>query len=371
MNGCMGGKAEGYLCDGYLYLLKEPVKEKLLRSLEVQNAPVFKGQDPVWNEMALALAGAGLITTKAGAKEAGKKSCLFTIKTPQGQEKVIAIPVTSLAPHLTNQMAAKPIFPRSRFYSAMKLYGIDIGYGFTKVAGVDRIPRVIPSIVGSNEELSYRSDIGDRIKIAPLTLNGHSYLVGEAAKRFSRHRYRIFDSTWAESPYYLLLFVSALMMMKIDKSADEPAAVVTGLPVSHYTQERVKQLQNLLGQAHSVQTLSGENSVKVERVKVIPQPFGSYFDLLLNDEGKLKDPEKIRERVGIIDIGFQTTDLAMATPQFVEASSGSLEVGVRSVADQLSRDLSSQLLHHARYHRGGGGFASEISENLWREYRSF
>ena len=117
----------------------------------------------------------------------------------------------------------------------MKLYGIDIGYGFTKVAGVDRIPRVIPSIVGSNEEISYRSDIGDRMKIAPLTLNGHSYLVGEAAKRFSRHRYRIFDSTWAESPYYLLLFVSALMMMKIDKSADDSAAVVTGLPVSHYT----------------------------------------------------------------------------------------------------------------------------------------
>jgi hypothetical protein len=103
VNGCMGGKAEGYLCDGYLYLMKESVKEKLLRSLEVQNAPVFKGQDPVWNEMALALAGAGLITTKAGAKEAGKKSCLFAIKTPQGQEKVIALQVASLAPHLTNR----------------------------------------------------------------------------------------------------------------------------------------------------------------------------------------------------------------------------------------------------------------------------
>ena len=103
VNGCMGGKVEGYLCDGYLYLLKESVKKKLLRGLEVGTAPVFKGQDPVWNEMALALAGAGLITTKAGAKEAGKKSCLFTIKTPQGQEKVIAIPVASLAPHLTNR----------------------------------------------------------------------------------------------------------------------------------------------------------------------------------------------------------------------------------------------------------------------------
>ena len=93
VNSCMGGKAEGYLSDGYLFLFKEPVKEKLLRHLDTQDAPVFKGQDPVWNEMALALAGAGLITTKAGAKEAGKKSCLFTIKTPQGQEKTIAISV--------------------------------------------------------------------------------------------------------------------------------------------------------------------------------------------------------------------------------------------------------------------------------------
>src|SRR5215813_363938 len=142
------------------------------------------------------------------------------------------------------------------------------------------------------------------------------------------------------SPYYLLLFVSALMAMRVEKIADEPAAVVTGLPVSHYTQERVKQIQDLLNRADNVQILSGEAPVKVDRVKVIPQPFGSYFDLVLNEDGKLKEPEKIRQRVGIIDIGFQTTDLALAIPQFVEASSGSLVVGVRSVADQLSRDLA-------------------------------
>jgi hypothetical protein len=100
VNGCMGGKAEGYLSEGYLFLFKESVKEKLLGRLDSQDAPVFKGQDPVWNEMALALAGADLITTKVGERDAGKKSCLFTIKTSQGQEKAIAIPVSNLAPHL-------------------------------------------------------------------------------------------------------------------------------------------------------------------------------------------------------------------------------------------------------------------------------
>jgi hypothetical protein len=100
VNGCMGGTGEGYLTDGYVFLFKEPVKEKLLRHLDTQDAPVFKGQDPVWNEMALALAEEGLIATKVGEKDAGKKSCLFTIKTSQGQEKAIAIPVSNLAPHL-------------------------------------------------------------------------------------------------------------------------------------------------------------------------------------------------------------------------------------------------------------------------------
>jgi hypothetical protein len=100
VNGCMGGKAEGYLSDGYLFLFKEAVKEKLLGQVDTQEAPVFKGQDPVWNEMALALAGAGLITIKIGEKDAGKKSGLFTIKTSQGQEKAIAIPASSLTPHL-------------------------------------------------------------------------------------------------------------------------------------------------------------------------------------------------------------------------------------------------------------------------------
>jgi plasmid segregation protein ParM len=126
--------------------------------------------------------------------------------------------------------------------------------------------------------------------------------------------------------------------MRIDKSASEPAAVQA--PVSHFTWERVRQVQDLLSHSDNVRISSGEALIKVDKIKVIPQTFGSLFDLILNDEGKLKDPEKIRQRVGIIDIGFQTTDLALATPQFIESSSGSLDVGVRSVANQLSRDLS-------------------------------
>lgn len=219
----------------------------------------------------------------------------------------------------------------------MKTFGVDVGYGYTKAAGPEKTV-IIPSIVGSNEAPSYRSDVGDRIKIIPLTVNGHSYLVGEAAKRFSRHHYRIFDSAWSESPYYLLLFLSALLQMT--KEAEEPLGIVTGLPVNHYTPERAKQIEGLLARTHNVSTPAAKFSLDVARVKVIPQPFGSFFDLLLEDGGRLKDPDRTRERVGIVDIGYQTTDMALATPQFVEAASGSLEVGVRSVVDQLTRDLN-------------------------------
>ena len=100
VNGCNGGSPEGFLCDGTLFLLKEPVKQRLLRHLNARDGGVFKGQDPVWNEIANALAEAKLITKKIGAKEAGQKSCLFAIKTPMGQQRAIALHASNLAPQL-------------------------------------------------------------------------------------------------------------------------------------------------------------------------------------------------------------------------------------------------------------------------------
>ena len=100
VNGCNGGSPEGFLCDGTLFLLKESVKQRLLRHLNARDGGVFKGQDPVWNEIANALAEAKLITKKIGVKEAGQKSCLFAIKTPMGQQRAIALHASNLAPQL-------------------------------------------------------------------------------------------------------------------------------------------------------------------------------------------------------------------------------------------------------------------------------
>jgi len=96
VNGCKGGSPEGFVSDGYILLLKEPIKAKLLKCLSSPDAPVFKGQDPVWNEIAQALANANLIATKIGPKQAGTRSCLFTIKTASGQEKAIALPASNI-----------------------------------------------------------------------------------------------------------------------------------------------------------------------------------------------------------------------------------------------------------------------------------
>jgi hypothetical protein len=96
VNGCNGGSPEGFVSDGYILLLKEPIKAKLLKCLNSPDAPVFKGQDPVWNEIAQVLANANLIATKIGPKQAGTRSCLFTIKTASGQEKAIALPASNI-----------------------------------------------------------------------------------------------------------------------------------------------------------------------------------------------------------------------------------------------------------------------------------
>ena len=59
--------------------------------------------------------------------------------------------------------------------------------------------------------------------------------------------------------------------------------------------------------------MDGEpHRVRVCQVATIPQPFGSFFDRVLDDEGKLINARFARARVGILDVGSYTTDIALS-----------------------------------------------------------
>ena len=62
----------------------------------------------------------------------------------------------------------------------------------------------------------------------------------------------------------------------------------------------------------------------------MPQPFGSLYDLILDDAGEIGDRGGLlQEKVGIIDVGFQTSDFTVSDrTSFLERASGSSESGI-------------------------------------------
>jgi len=48
--------------------------------------------------------------------------------------------------------------------------------------------------------------------------------------------------------------------------------------------------------------------IQLDQIRVIPQPFGTLFDLLLSPDGGIQEESLGEQSVGLIDIGHYTTD---------------------------------------------------------------
>ena len=69
--------------------------------------------------------------------------------------------------------------------------------------------------------------------------------------------------------------------------------------------------------------------LEVRDVKVIPQPFGSMYDIVLDDAGAIGDRQTLQQKVGLVNVGFQTSDLTVSDRgTFLERASQSTETGV-------------------------------------------
>jgi hypothetical protein len=116
--------------------------------------------------------------------------------------------------------------------------------------------------------------------------------------------------------------------------------VVTGLPVAYY-RDAFQLAQHLLGTRHIL--FDGHSpTVKVEDVLIVPQPFGALLSLILDERGKMTADavELVEGRVGVLDPGMHTTDMILVEGlEYIEARSGSIEVGVSTAIDMMRKVL--------------------------------
>lgn len=197
----------------------------------------------------------------------------------------------------------------------MDTIGIDIGFGFTKATnGRDFV--AFKSIFGDAAEIPYREQLlshGQPEEHLHLELNGKPLFVGELAERHSQVR-----SFTLDQDQFITSFARTMALAALSRLAERnvPVNVVTGLPIAYYQRHR-EPLSTLLKGKHPLTVTdqkgqSTETVLAVNQVRVVPQPFGSLFDAMLNDAAEVTGVRFAREKIGIIDVGFRTADYTIA-----------------------------------------------------------
>jgi len=214
----------------------------------------------------------------------------------------------------------------------MEVIGLDIGFGYTKATNGQRFI-IFKSVYGEASELQFREQLlsdPDEEEYLHVEIDDHNYFVGELAERQSVERYFTLDQSQFVAEFTKVLALTPLAQMV---ERQEPVKLVAGLPISHYRRHRSELVNILKGQHPLVITnKAGEQEdtvVRVSEVRVVPQPFGTVMNLMLSDLGEVRDRRFLTEKVGVIDVGFRTTDYTIADrTRYSERGSKTTDTGI-------------------------------------------
>jgi plasmid segregation protein ParM len=225
----------------------------------------------------------------------------------------------------------------------VEILGIDIGFGFTKATnGKDYL--VFKSVLGEATDIQFQEQVlagatgDDHLQVE---VDGKSWFVGELAERQSNVRFFTLDQSQFIAQFAKNLALTAAARLV---GGFIPINLVTGLPIGYYRQHK-DELARILQGEHKVALIDAagkrqERTVNINKVRVIPQPFGSMFNLMLNDLGDLGDKRLVKEKVGIIDVGFRTSDYTISDKmRYSERGSRTTDSGIARAFNVIATKL--------------------------------
>ena len=224
----------------------------------------------------------------------------------------------------------------------MRILGADIGFGYTKATD-GRQFQAFKSLVGDATPIQFTEALLPQPSLPPrhFEIGDDAVFLGEFAEQQSRGRHFTLEPAQFIGKQAKTLALAALWPYA---AHGDPVRLVTGLPISFFRKYK-DQLTTMLQGRHPVTSvgLNGEREEKtiyIEKVRVIPQPFGSLFNLMLNDIGKPAQPRFMTEKVGVIDVGFRTTDFTISDKtRYSERGSLSTDSGVSAAYTAIANLL--------------------------------
>jgi len=204
--------------------------------------------------------------------------------------------------------------------SLLEIVSVDVGYGYVKAISSNGKQVLFPSVVGSGRDrgivhfLENKTDEMDLSEIH-IKVNGKHYYVGDMAIKNSLDGSRVFERERYNHEYSNILMNVAIHLIT-DPSTKE-VILFTGLPLDYYRTQHKEFKERLLEDSPTIEWISGKykgkRRIQIKDVGVFPQGMSAVWATLMNHDGKTFRKDLLQEgnQIGIIDIGFRTTDICV------------------------------------------------------------
>jgi plasmid segregation protein ParM len=228
----------------------------------------------------------------------------------------------------------------------MEVLGIDIGFGFTKATnGKETI--IFKSIFGDASEIQFWADFGDSSPTEHIhvTIDGKSYFVGDLAEQQSSVLNFTLDQERLISDYVRIFALTvAGLFYKNNSTINIPINVVSGLPIGYFKHNHERFNEILTGHHrvtyHSHNGNKSTREIYINKVRMLPQPLGSILNELMDEDGRIVNEELAAKKVGIVDIGFRTTDFTILDHlRYIDRGSRTIDTGISKGFSVISSKL--------------------------------
>ena len=228
----------------------------------------------------------------------------------------------------------------------MEVLGIDIGFGFTKATdGKETL--IFKSLFGDATDLQFWVDFGDASlsNYFNVTIDGKSYFIGDLAEQQSNVISFTLDQEKLISEFVKVLSLTvAGVFLDEESSINVPINIVSGLPIGYFKHNH-KRFNEILTGHHKISYLQPDGGriakeIYINKVRMLPQPLGTILNLLMDDRGKIVNNELAKQKVGVVDIGFRTTDFTiMDRLRYIDRSSRTMDTGIAKAFAVISNKL--------------------------------
>ena len=217
----------------------------------------------------------------------------------------------------------------------MEVLGIDIGFGFTKATD-GRETIIFKSIFGDASEIQFWADFGDSSPTDHIhvSIDGKSYFVGDLAEQQSSVLNFTLDQERLISEYVRIFALTvAGLFYKNNSTINVPINVVSGLPIGYFKHNHERFNEILTGHHrvtyHSHNGNKSTREIYINKVRMLPQPLGSILNDLMDTDGRIINEELASQKVGVVDIGFRTTDFTILDHlRYIDRGSRTIDTGI-------------------------------------------